>query len=43
MISGSFHTEESAKGVHRVAVWAQTWQILIMLDKIDSDQFVWCH
>lgn len=33
MISGSFHTEGSAKGVRGVAAWVQAWWILITLNK----------
>lgn len=43
MISRSFHEEGSAKEVHRVAAWAQAWWIMIMSNKIDSDQCIWCH
>lgn len=42
-ISECFHTEGSAKEVHRVAAWAWAWWILIMLNKIDSDQSIWHH
>lgn len=33
MISGSFHTEGSAKEVRGVAAWVQAWWILITLNK----------